>query len=68
MALCSRFDNCLQNDTDVSVVVISSSEGESSPAKLPKRITNSDDAVSVHASFAKFAVAIGLLSSLVCCI
>ena len=49
MALRSRFDDCPQNDTDVSVVVISSFEGESSPAKLPKRTTDSDDAVSVHA-------------------
>ena len=50
MALRSRFDDCPQNDTDVSVVVISSSEGESSPSNLPKRTTDSaDDAVSVHA-------------------
>ena len=49
MALRFRFDDCLQNDADVNVVVISSSEGESSPAKFPKRTTDSDDAVSVHA-------------------
>lgn len=59
----SRFDG-LQIDTDVSVVVISSSEGESSPAKFPKRTTDLDDAVSVHASFAKFPG--DILSSVVC--
>lgn len=52
MVHCSHFDNCLQN---VSVVLISSSKGESSPAKLPKRIMDSDDVVSVHAGFVKFA-------------
>ena len=36
-------------------MVISSSERESSPAKLPKRTTDLDDAVSVHTSFSKFA-------------
>ena len=50
MALRSCFDDSLQNDTDLSVVVISSSEGESLPAKLPKRTTDSDDdVVSLHA-------------------
>ena len=48
----------------MSAVVISSSEGESSLAKLPKRTTNLDDAVSVHASFSKFAG--DILSSIVC--
>ena len=32
VALFSRFDNCLQIDTDMSVVVMFPSEGESSPA------------------------------------
>ena len=45
-------------------MVISSSEGESSPAKLPKRTTDLDDAVSVHASFSKFGG--DILPSVVC--
>ena len=47
-------------------MVTSSSKGESSPAKLPKRTTDLDDAVSVHASFAKFPAAGDILSLVVC--
>lgn len=52
MVHCSRFDDCLQN---VSGVLTSSSEGESSPDKLPMQIMDLDDVVSVHAGFANFA-------------
>ena len=64
MVHCSRFDDCLQN---VSGVLISSSEGEFSPAKLLKQITDLDDVVSVHAGFANYVGSILSLLYVVCC-
>lgn len=64
MVHCSRFDDCLQN---VSGVLNSSSEGEFSPAKLLKQITDSDDVVSVHAGFANYVGSILSLLYVVCC-